>query len=90
MAMMMTMMVMMCIHLVESSNEEAGDYEEESTWEKLYKNNMIKNSDTSTNNHRDCWQNKSLLHKPFDQSQSCHTSSLYKIYDLDERYKISL
>ena len=38
MIMMMVMMVMMCIHLVESSNEEAGDYEEESTWEKLYKN----------------------------------------------------
>ena len=38
MMMMMVMIVVMCIHLVEGSDEKAGDNEEESTWEKLYKN----------------------------------------------------
>ena len=30
--------LLVCGHLVESSDEEAGDMEEENTWEKLYKN----------------------------------------------------
>ena len=41
---------------------------------------LIKNSDNSTNNHREWWQNKSLLHKPFDHSTK------YTMWMKDIRY----